>query len=51
MRVPRGLEQAIAAALADQLEAFVFERQADAIHLALEMPADLHDRRKCVGAC
>jgi chromosome segregation protein len=31
MRVPRGLEQAIAAALADQLEAFVFERQADAI--------------------
>ncbi len=31
MRVPRGLEQAIAAALADQLEAFVFERRADAI--------------------
>ncbi len=31
MRVPRGLEAAIAAALADQLEAFVFERQADAI--------------------
>ena len=31
MRVPRGLEQAIAAALADQLEAFVFERQVDAI--------------------
>ncbi|MGH2669102.1 MAG: hypothetical protein ACRDH5_08320, partial [bacterium] len=31
IRVPRGLEEAIAAALADQLEAFVFERQAPAV--------------------
>ncbi len=31
MRVPRGMEEAIAAALAEQLEAFVFERQAEAI--------------------
>ncbi|HET9476135.1 MAG TPA: AAA family ATPase, partial [Dehalococcoidia bacterium] len=31
LRVPRGLEDAIAAALDDQLEAFVFERQAEAI--------------------
>ncbi|MCH8815117.1 MAG: chromosome segregation protein SMC [Chloroflexi bacterium] len=31
IRVPRGLEDAIAAALADQLETFVFERQQDAI--------------------
>ncbi len=31
LRVPRGLEEAIAAVLADQIEAFVFERQADAI--------------------
>jgi len=31
IRVPRGLEDAIAAALDDQLEAFVFERQADAV--------------------
>ncbi len=31
IRVPRGLEEAIAAALADQLEAFVFQRQGEAI--------------------
>ena len=31
IRVPRGLEDAIAAALSDQLEAFVFERQSEAI--------------------
>ena len=31
LRVPRGLEEAIAAALDDQLEAFVFDRQAEAI--------------------
>ena len=31
IRVPRGLEEAIAAALADQLEAFVFEHQGAAI--------------------
>jgi len=31
VRVPRGLEEAISAALADQLEGFVFERQNDAI--------------------
>ena len=31
IRVPRGLEDAIAAALAERLEAFVFERQAEAI--------------------
>ncbi|MDO8615763.1 MAG: chromosome segregation protein SMC [Dehalococcoidia bacterium] len=31
IRVPRGLEEAIAAALADQLEAFVFDRQGDAM--------------------
>jgi chromosome segregation protein len=31
LRVPRGMEEAIAAALSDQLEGFVFERQADAI--------------------
>jgi len=31
LRVPRGLEDAISAALADQLEAFIFERQQDAI--------------------
>ncbi|HSP54129.1 MAG TPA: AAA family ATPase, partial [Dehalococcoidia bacterium] len=31
IRVPRGLEEAIAAALDDQLEAFVFERQAEAV--------------------
>ena len=31
LRVPHGLEEAIGAALADQLEAFVFQRQADAI--------------------
>ncbi len=31
IRVPRGLEEAIAAALADQLEAFIFERQGEAI--------------------
>ncbi len=31
IRVPRGLEDAIAAVLAAQLEAFVFERQAEAI--------------------
>lgn len=32
IRVPRGLEDAIAAALADQLEGFVFQHQADAVH-------------------
>jgi len=31
LRVPRGLEEAIAAVLGEQLEAFVFERQADAM--------------------
>ena len=31
LRVPRGLEEAIAAVLGDQLEAFVFEHQADAV--------------------
>ena len=31
IRVPRGLEEAIAAALSDQIEALVFERQAEAI--------------------
>jgi chromosome segregation ATPase len=31
LRVPRGMEEAIAAVLADQIEAFVFERQADAV--------------------
>ena len=31
LRVPRGLEDAIAAALDDQLEAFVFERQSEAV--------------------
>ncbi len=31
IRVPRGLEDAIAAALDDQLEAFVFERQGEAV--------------------
>jgi chromosome segregation protein len=31
LRVPRGLEEAIAAVLADQTEAYVFERQVDAI--------------------
>ncbi len=31
IRVPRGMEDAIAAALADQLEAFIFDRQVDAI--------------------
>ena len=31
IRVPSGLEKAVAAALADQLEALVFERQVDAI--------------------
>jgi chromosome segregation protein len=31
LRVPRGMEEAIAAALSEQLEGFVFERQADAI--------------------
>jgi chromosome segregation protein len=31
LRVPRGLEEAIAAVLGEQLEAFVFDRQADAM--------------------
>jgi chromosome segregation protein len=31
IRVPRGLEQAIAAALEDQLEVFIFERQGEAV--------------------
>lgn len=31
LRVPRGLEAAIAAALDDQLEAFIFERQVEAV--------------------
>jgi chromosome segregation protein len=31
VRVPRGLEDAIAAALSDQIEAFVFDRQSEAI--------------------
>ena len=31
LRVPRGLEEAMAAVLSDQVEAFVFERQAEAV--------------------
>jgi chromosome segregation protein len=31
IRVPKGLEEAISAALSDQIEAFVFERQSEAI--------------------
>ena len=31
LRVPRGLEEAIAAVLADQIDAFIFERQGEAV--------------------
>ncbi|MCH8050481.1 MAG: chromosome segregation protein SMC, partial [Chloroflexi bacterium] len=39
LRVPRGLEDAIAAVLQEHLEAFVFERQADAIAAIEELMA------------
>ena len=47
IRVPRGLEDAIAAALTGQLEAFVFERQAQAI-AAIQSLVEQHGPRTAV---